>query len=125
MKTIFITGATENTGYAIASHFAGSGYNVAISSRDLNRAQNAAQEIEQKYSVKSKGYSLDLTDTDEIESVFSEIAKDFETLDIFVANSANLGIGYDIFNTSPSDFDSIMDVNINRSCKRGQTFKPA
>lgn len=111
MKTLFITGATENTGYCTACHFAKNGYNVAISSRSVERADEAAKVIASKYNVKAKGYGLNLLDTDDIARVFGEIKNDFGSLDVFVANSANLGVGYDIFHTTPEDFDDIVNVN--------------
>ena len=41
--------------------------------------------------MKIKEYILELTDLNNIKSVFSEIKKDFSSLDAFVANAANLG----------------------------------
>ena len=44
-KTIFITGATKNTGLGIARKFAADGWNVAVSSRDRAAAEEAAQAL--------------------------------------------------------------------------------
>ena len=41
-KTILITGATKNTGLAIARRFASDGWNVAITSRDAAAAEGGA-----------------------------------------------------------------------------------
>lgn len=112
MKTVFITGGTVNTGFAIAKCFAKNGYNVLISSRSKERACKAAMAIESEFKVKSKGYALDLSDTENISKVFSEIKNDFSRLDVFVANSANLGVGYGLLNTGLKDFDNIADINI-------------
>ncbi len=111
MKTIFITGGTENSGYCTACHFAKNGFHVAISSRDAGRAQETAQRLADTYKVKAKGYGLNLSDVNDIGRVFGEIKRDFGTLDVFVANSADLGIGRGILNTTPEDFDAIVDVN--------------
>ena len=112
MKTVFITGATRNTGLAIARHFAANGYNVALSSRSLDKAEKTAEAIEKDYSVKARGYALGLTDVSDIKRVFNEIEKDFGRLDVFVANSADLGIGYDLLTTEEEDYYNITDVNI-------------
>ena len=45
-KVIFITGATKNTGLAIAEKFAKNGYDVALTSRRANDAEKTAAEIE-------------------------------------------------------------------------------
>ena len=112
MKTVFITGATKNTGFAIAQKFASEGYNVAISSRSKEGADKAASEIFHKYGIASKGYSLDLTNVTDIERVFDEIKNDFGSLDTFVANSANLGVDYDMLSVTEQVYDDLMNVNL-------------
>lgn len=112
MKTVFITGGTENTGLAIAKCFAKNGYNVLISSRSLERAESAAKTIETEYKVKSKGYAMDLLDVNNIRHVFKEIENDFKSIDVFVANSANLGVDVGLLGTEEQAFDDIIDINI-------------
>ncbi len=112
MSTVFITGATKNTGLAIAEKFAANGFDVAISSRSLDSARRAAESIAEKYGVKSVGYSLDLASVADIERVFAEIKRDFGSLDTFVANSADLGVGLDVLSVSEEQYDSLMDVNL-------------
>lgn len=112
MSVVFITGATKNTGYAIAEKFASEGFDVAVSSRRQEDADGAALAISEKYGVKSMGYALDLTDTDDIARVFDKVKKEFGRLDTFIANSANLGVGYDFLSVTPKDFDDLMNVNL-------------
>ena len=111
MKTIFITGGTENTGYAIAECYAKNGYNVAISSRNCERAENAAKTIEDKYNIKPKGYAMDMSDIENIRSTFDLVANDFGTIDVFVANSANLGVDVGLLGTEEKQFDDIVNIN--------------
>lgn len=112
MSVVFITGAAKNTGFAIAGKFAAEGYDVAISGRNGSEAENAAEKIKERYGVKAKGYALSLTDVGEICTVFKHIKEDFERLDCFIANAANLGIGKDIFTADEKSYDEIMDVNV-------------
>lgn len=112
MKTVFITGATRNTGFAVARRFAGEGYNVAISSRDAAAATMAAAAIAEEFGVRAKGYAMDYGRVESIRETFRCIEADFGGLDVFVANSANLGVGYGLLNTQEEDFDSIIDINI-------------
>ena len=112
MKTVFITGATKNTGFAIARRFAKEGYNVAISSRDLSSAQAAAAALEKEFPITARGYAMRYDSVDCIRQTFRQIAADFGRLDVFVANSANLGIGFGLMNTDEQTFDEIADVNI-------------
>ncbi|MDD5603674.1 MAG: SDR family NAD(P)-dependent oxidoreductase [Eubacteriales bacterium] len=111
-KVIFITGGTVNTGLAIAEHFASKGYDVAISSRELKRAEKAAEKIAADYGIKAVGYGLDLMDTDDIARVFGEIRSDFGALDVFVSNSADLGIDVELLQATPERFDEIFGTNV-------------
>ena len=112
MGVVFITGATRNTGYAIAEKFASSGYDVAISSRSEFDAKRAALDIETKFNVKAVGYRLELSNVADIEKVFCNIRTDFGRLDVFVANSAKLGVDYDMLSVTEDDYDDIMNVNL-------------
>lgn len=115
MKTVFITGATRNTGLAIARRFAGEGWNVAISSRDPAAAQAAAEALQKDFSVTVRGYAMALDRVDSIEAAFRQLQQDFGRLDAFVANAANLGIDHGLLNTSEDAFDAIADVNLKGS----------
>ncbi len=112
MSTIFITGAVKNTGLAIAEKFAENGYDVAVSSRKAADAEKCAEELSKKYSIKAKGYGLDLSDVDDIIRVFDEIKNDFGRLDTFVANSANLGVDEDLLSVTKEQYDDLMNVNL-------------
>jgi NAD(P)-dependent dehydrogenase (short-subunit alcohol dehydrogenase family) len=115
MATVFITAGSKNTGYAIAEKFAMEGYNVAISSREIAEAQEAAKIISEKYNVKSKGYKLEITDINEIKSVFKSIKEDFGGLDTFVANAANLGVDMKFLTVTEEEFGSVVDTNLKGS----------
>lgn len=110
-KTVFITGAVKNSGLAIAEKFAANGYQIALSSRDAAAAENAAALLHEKYGVKTKGYRLSLTDIAEIKAVFADVAETFGALDVYVGNSANLGVGQEILTIDEASFDAVMDVN--------------
>lgn len=112
MKVVFITGATKNTGFAIARKFASEGYNVAVSSRSKESAQAAAVELQNEFGVTAKGYVLDLSNVKDIVRVFDEIKNDFGRLDVFVPNSAHLGIDYDMLSVTENDYEEVMDINL-------------
>ena len=46
MKTVFITGATVNTGFGVAQKFASEGWNVVITSRGQSGLDEAVEHIE-------------------------------------------------------------------------------
>ena len=112
LSVVFITGATKNTGLAIAEKFASEGFDVAVSSRRSQDAELTARELENKYKVKARGYALDLADCSDIKRVFGKIKNEFGKLDVFVANSANLGVDYDMLSVTEDDYDDLMNVNL-------------
>ena len=112
MKNILITGATVNTGLAIARCFAREGYGVAITSRDAEKAARTARELSQEFGIPAEGFGLSLCDVGEIRRVFEEAERRLGSIDVFVANAANLGIGYGVMNTDEADLDAIVDVNL-------------
>ncbi len=112
MSVLFITGATKNTGLAIAEKFAQEGFDVAVSSRRIDDAAQTAKNLEEKYNIKARGYALDLTSVDDIIRVFDEIKDEFGALDTFVANAANLGMDCDILTATEENYNNVMDTNL-------------
>ena len=112
MKVVLITGATRNTGLAVAKRFAAEGYAVAITSRDGDHAGKVAEALAQEYGVPVRGYEMQLTSVQSIQQVFDRVQQDFGQLDVFVANSAHLGVGYSLLESTEEEFDAVADVNI-------------
>lgn len=112
MKTVFVTGGTKNSGWACAERFAKEGYQVAISSRHLTEAEEAAAAIAGKYGVKTKGYELTLTDVPAIRAAFADMKEYFGGIDALVCVAANLAVGISTLSATEEDYDAVMDVNI-------------
>ena len=112
MSVVFITGATRNTGRAIAEKFAQMGYDVAVSGRDVTDVEAVADELSQKYGVKTKGYQVELSDLKSVNAAFEDITTTFNGLDIFVANAAHLGVDFGVMNSTEDNFDSVIDANV-------------
>lgn len=111
-KVAFITGATKNSGYAIAQRFAAEGYAICLTSRRPADAAAAAEKLAETYQIPAKGYGLDLEDVADIRKVFADVKATFGRLDVFVGNSANLGLGATVLDMTQEHFDSVMQVNI-------------
>jgi short-subunit dehydrogenase len=78
-KKIWITGASSGIGKALAIRFANEGWEVAASAR----RENLLKELNEKYS-NIHPYPLDVTDADKCKSVFRDILKKFENIEICV-----------------------------------------
>ena len=66
-KSVFVTGAHDGTGFAIAERFAKEGYDVFVGSRERVKADTAAAKLHDIYGIFSKGYVYQTTTLDENE----------------------------------------------------------
>lgn len=112
MKSVFVTGATNGTGFAIASRFAKEGYNVFIGSREEDRAVEAAKQIAEKYGVEAVGIGMKVYDEEDVKRCFSIIDAHGATPDTLVLNAANLGIGQDTLTVPIEDFMNVIHTNM-------------
>lgn len=117
-RAVFVTGGTVGTGLAIAERFAKEGYDVIITSRDGDRAQQAADNVAAKYGVFAKGYALDIRDEQRVIDIFNDIDKEERFVETVVLNSADLGFGtdpakgMDFFTVSVEEFQRVFETNL-------------
>lgn len=89
-KTILITGASSGIGAGMAREFAQKGYDLAICARRLERLEILKNELEQTYGVKVIAKVLDVTNYDQVFTVFREFKQEFGHLDRVIVNA---GVG--------------------------------
>ena len=111
-KSVFVTGATNGTGFAIACRFAKEGYDVFIGSRRQADADEAAQKIAQTYGVTAKGYQTEIYNEENVKAIFADIRANGYLLDTLVLNAANLGIGQVSLDVDMDDFMNVYKTNI-------------
>ena len=111
-KSVFVTGATNGTGYAIASRFAKEGYSVFIGSRSEENATEAAIKLAAEYGVYTKGYGMRVFDEDDVNRIFDDIRAQGFLLDAMILNAANLGILQETLTVDIDDFMNVINTNI-------------
>lgn len=117
-KVVFVTGATNGTGYAIASRFAKEGYGVVITSRDQARADAAAEELGKTYGCFAKGYALDIRNEERVKEIFADLDANNCFAETVVLNSADLGFGndptkgMDFFTVPVDEFQRVFETNL-------------
>lgn len=111
-KSVFVTGATKGTGFAIAQRFAKEGYDVFIGSRSFENPQKAATALSEEHSVFSVGYSMKIYDEENVKSIFADIRSKGYLLDVLVLNAANLGISQNALTVEIKDFMEVLNTNI-------------
>ena len=111
-KSVFVTGATNGTGFAIAERFAKEGYDVFIGSRIGANAEKAADELYKKYGVFAKGYQTEIFDEENVKEIFADIHSMGYLLDALVLNAANLGLGQVSMDVDIEDFMGVYQTNV-------------
>ena len=109
-KTALVTGASRGIGKSICVALAESGVRVILSARDTRRLEAVRKEINDK-GGDAVAIPADLSEEEDIVSLFEEIKKQYERLDIAVHNA---GVGYfeDLADFPMDKFDEIFRVNM-------------
>lgn len=117
-KTLFVTGGTVGSGFAIAKRFAAEGYNIVITSRNEGRAKAAAKDIAEEYGVEARGYALDIRSEEWVKKIFEDMDKNGLFAETVCLNSADMGFGNDpskgmpFFECSIEEFQRVFETNL-------------
>ena len=111
-KIVFVTGANKGIGYGIAKHLGLSGWQVIIGARDGQRAEKAIGELKSA-GVDVLGWvSIELRDLNSIEQAAKEIDAKYTGLTLLVNNAGIPGdMSVDSAHTELSDIKETLDVN--------------
>ncbi|MEN2997943.1 MAG: 3-oxoacyl-[acyl-carrier-protein] reductase [Brevinematia bacterium] len=110
-KIALVTGASRGIGKAIAEKLASLGANVIVTSTKAETSKNVAEEIENRYKVKARGYALNVANFSEFSNIVEEVIKEFGRIDILVNNA---GITKDtlILRMKEEDWDDVINTNL-------------
>ena len=113
-QVALVIGGARHLGFDMASIFAAAGGNVIITSRSQTNAEQAAQQLKDKYAVETLGLALDHTNPDQVAKA-AQRAKDWHGhIDILV-NNAGGGSGQGpsrLFERSPQDSADLIANNL-------------
>lgn len=111
-KVALVTGGSRGIGAATAKALADEGANVAISyTSSPDKADAVVRDLTAK-GVKAKAYKADQANTNEVEKLVADVAKDFGGFDILVNNAAVAVMGpFDDKNTAAA-FDRQYAINV-------------
>ena len=104
-KITLVTGSTHNIGLAIARAFAREGAKVVVHSRHEEDAKKVAQEISGDY------FAADMSNAEQVSSMFAHIKKNHGRLDILVNNVARSAKG-GILDISLEEWNRILAINL-------------
>lgn len=109
-KVAIITGAARGIGFSIARMFSEQGATSIIIDLDQEAVDAAVQKIDDMGN-KSIGFKADVTNADEIASLFKEIHKNFGKIDILVNNAGITKDGL-LMKMKEADWDAVINVNL-------------
>ncbi|PZD79311.1 SDR family oxidoreductase [Mesonia sp. K7] len=111
-KTALITGGSKGIGYGIAEALLKEGVNVALTSRQLKSAEDAANQLAEKYGKKKvlplkADVRLLIDQTEAVKKIIEK----FGSIDYVIAN-AGLGHFNSIYSISESEWQETIDTNL-------------
>lgn len=118
-NVIAITGAAQGLGRAMADCLAEAGAHIALLDMQEEALNQAVAELSEK-GITARAYCVNVTDEEQVESTFAQIAEDFGQLNGLI-NSAGImrdGMflkvqdGKVVKKMSKSQFQSVLDVNV-------------
>src|SRR5690554_426187 len=108
-KTIVVTGGGSGLGRSMARYFMELGARVAITSRNLEKLQNTAKELEQETGGSCLPLQCDVRDYAQVEAMLEKVLRQYDQVDILVNNAAGNFIS-PTERLSHSAFDTIIDI---------------
>ena len=113
-KTILVTGGGSGLGKSMSTEFLNLGANVVIASRNLDKLEVAAKEMEDETGGTVLPIQCNVKEYSDVENVLSETIKKFGSLDILINNAAGNFV-------SPTErlshraFDAVVDIVLKGS----------
>ena len=110
-KTVLITGGSKGIGYSIAKALLREGVNVAITSRTLEAAEQAANTLNENVEGKILPIQADVRSYVDQENMVSRVINEFGCIDIVIANA---GVGHfaSVDEISLEEWNEVIDVNL-------------
>lgn len=108
-KVIVVTGGGSGLGKSMTKYFLELGAQVAVTSRDLEKLQTTAQELESETGGKCLAVQCDVRHYDQVETMLEEVLNAFGKVDILLNNAAGNFIS-PTERLSANAFDTIIDI---------------
>ena len=113
-KVIVVTGGGSGLGKSMTTYFLELGAKVVITSRDIEKLQNTAKELEEKTNGTCLPLSCDVRHYDQVEKMLEQTLEAFGKVDVLVNNAAGNFIS-PTERLSANAFDTIIDIVLKGS----------
>lgn len=109
-QRVLITGASSGIGKATAIAFAKAGFDLVLVSRSTDKLEAVAKDV-QAAGRTAQVYSLDLANVEQVKSRMTAIVEESGGIDILI-NNAGMGYTNTIDDTSLTDWQQVLDLNL-------------
>lgn len=109
-KVVLITGGSSGIGAEVARLLASQGASVAIAARRKEKLDEVVASIKAAGGT-ANGYSLDVTDKQQVEAVVAATVADFGKLDVLINNAGLMPIR-PMAEVNTDEWDAMIDVNL-------------
>lgn len=106
-----VTGGARGLGKAMAAALAEANAHIVIADRNIEEAQKTANDL-QKEGIETMAIQVDVTRPEQVEQMVTTIVEKFHAIDILI-NNAGIPMNVNIEDMEYSDWQRIMDVNLN------------
>lgn len=113
-KVIIVTGGGSGLGKAMTTYFLELGAKVVITSRDIEKLQNTATELEQQTGRTCLPIACDVRHYDQVENMLQQVLSAFGKVDVLLNNAAGNFIS-PTERLSANAFDTIIDIVLKGS----------
>lgn len=113
-KVIIVTGGGSGLGKSMTKYFLELGAKVAITSRDLEKLENTAKELEAETGGKCLAIQCDVRHYDQVEAMIAKTVETFGPIDVLLNNAAGNFIS-PTERLSANAFDTVIDIVLKGS----------
>jgi NAD(P)-dependent dehydrogenase (short-subunit alcohol dehydrogenase family) len=122
-KTALVTGGSKGLGKAMALALAEAGADIALCSRNLAEAQEAAEEIAQATGVRAFGFEADVIKKDSVLALKAQCEAALGKVDILV-NNAGTNVRKPTAELTEDEWDYVLDISVKGAFLCSQAFLP-
>ena len=110
-KTVLITGASAGIGFELSKIFAKNGYNLALVSRNRQRLEELAREMENQHQIIANVIPKDLSESSAPQALYDDVVSDGIDIDVLV-NNAGFGLNGYFTDFSADQHMKLIQVNV-------------
>lgn len=123
-RSALVTGGARGLGRVMAEALAEAGASVCITSRSLDTARTAAEELASTTGARIVGIAGEVTTLAAVEAMARDAADAFGDVDILV-NNAGVNIRGNVQDLSEADWDAVLDANLKGPFLVSRAFGPS